>query len=59
MTIENLSVFSSLFGLILSIPVNIFQSGRDGSSWVEWVKCHAQGHNTVTLQAVQLKLTIL
>ena len=34
-----------MFDLILYVPSTIFQVCRDGSSWVEPVLSHAQGHN--------------
>ena len=45
---------SCLFSLILYVPVNIFQSSRDGSSTNQRIKCPAQGHNAAP--QVRLKL---
>ena len=53
-----------LFGLILYVPINNFsvmlgQVFLGGISTKQWIKCLAQGHNTVTPQAVRLELTTI
>ena len=49
-----------LFGLILYMSVNNFSDMLGmvflgGTSTKQWIKCLAQGHNTVTLPGVRLE----
>ena len=48
---------SVLFDLILYVPVNNFSVMLGWAiSAKQWIKCHAQGHNTVTPAVKSLEL---